>query len=203
MPPQSANFRGLVRWKVSDMEQFTVSCEWCLIEFDTEWDTKKYCCREHKERAKQFRKTGKSKVSPELRTATPIYPRSCPSCEHSFIARLANHVYCSNDCSYLARERRKEAVGIHKRQKKSPSLKARVYFRDSGECQICHQSIDTTIKYPDPLSLSLDHILPRSQGGTDAQSNLRATHLVCNVRRGDGTQAPTRAYESYIATQQP
>lgn len=180
------------------MQQFIRSCQWCLIEFRTEWETKAYCCREHKERAKQHRSTGKHKHAPELRTATPIYPRQCPSCQLAFISKNEKRIYCSNYCSAQAKERRREAEGLQRRQNKSPALKARIYFRDSGECQICFQSIDTAIKYPHPMSLSLDHILPRSQGGTDAAHNLRATHLVCNVRRSDGTKPPTRAYEKQL-----
>lgn len=180
------------------MDKFIRSCEWCLIEFETEWDTKKYCCRSHKERAKQFRSTGTFKVAPELRTATPVFPRTCPSCEEVFVTAKAKKIYCSQDCSVLAKERRRAEAGRQRAQKKSPALKARIYYRDSGLCQLCQGSIDTNIKYPDPMSLSLDHIIPRSQGGTDAATNLRATHLVCNVRRGDATQPPSRAYESQM-----
>ena len=177
------------------MDKFIRSCEWCLIEFETEWDTKKYCCRNHKERAKQFRKTGTFQTSPELRTAVPVWPRTCLSCELPFLARKREKVYCSNDCGARARERRRHELGLKRTDKKSPSVKAKIYFRDNGKCQICFQSIDTELKYPNPLSFSLDHILPRSQGGTDAFHNLRSTHLVCNVRRSDGTRPPSRAYE--------
>lgn len=180
------------------MDKFIRSCEWCLVEFETEWDTKKYCCRQHKERAREYRKTGTFKVSPELRTATPVYPRTCPSCEEVFVTAKASKTYCSNECSRYARERRKSEAGRQRRQKKSPALKARIYFRDSGLCQLCFGPIDTELKYPDPWSLSLDHIVPVSQGGTDAAYNLRATHLVCNVRRGDATLPPSKAYASQI-----
>jgi len=169
-----------------------------LIEFETEWETKKYCTREHKERAREYRKHGKTRHNPELRTATPIYARSCLSCQEAFVTTREAKVYCSNDCNELAARRRREERHRTKRQKKSPSLKAKIYFRDNGLCQICKQKIDLEQKHPSPFSLSLDHIVPRSKGGTDAHWNLRATHLVCNVRRSDGTRPPTKAYESAI-----
>lgn len=34
-----------------------------------------------------------------------------------------------------------------------------------------------------PLSLSLDHVLPASRGGSDDLANLRPAHLRCNQRR--------------------
>jgi HNH endonuclease len=38
-----------------------------------------------------------------------------------------------------------------------------------------------------------DHVLPVSLGGSDHLSNLRATHAVCNIRRGAGKQLPRLA----------
>lgn len=183
------------------MEQFTVSCEWCLIDFTTHYETKKYCSREHKEQAREYRKHGRSRQAPELRTATPVWARQCLGCTIPFITTKEVKVYCSAECSEMARRRRKDKKDRQSRQKKSPSIKARIYFRDNGMCQICGDKIDVEEKYPSPFSLSLDHIVPRSQGGTDAHWNLRATHLVCNVRRSDGTRPPTKAYESVINPQ--
>ena len=35
-------------------------------------------------------------------------------------------------------------------------------------------------------SPTLDHVIPRSKGGSDDRSNLRTAHLWCNSLRGDG-----------------
>jgi hypothetical protein len=42
----------------------------------------------------------------------------------------------------------------------------------------------------DPLAASIDHILPRSRGGTDDDSNLQITHLRCNLLKHDQAQPP-------------
>ena len=42
----------------------------------------------------------------------------------------------------------------------------------------------------DPLAASIDHILPRSRGGTDDDSNLQITHLRCNLLKHDKAQPP-------------
>jgi 5-methylcytosine-specific restriction endonuclease McrA len=46
-------------------------------------------------------------------------------------------------------------------------------------CEICMKPLRADQK------LSLDHIIPTSVGGSDHRSNLRVTHLRCNVRRGN------------------
>jgi hypothetical protein len=60
--------------------------------------------------------------------------------------------------------------------------------RDGWTCRIpgCESNpIPREIPYPHPLSASIDHIIPLSLGGTDTAGNKRASHLVCNVRRGN------------------
>lgn len=54
----------------------------------------------------------------------------------------------------------------------------------TGTCPLCGDTMDRTINYPDPLSASVDHIVPLSLGGTHEQANLQWTHLVCNIRKG-------------------
>ena len=54
----------------------------------------------------------------------------------------------------------------------------------TGLCGICGDPIDRDLPYPDPLSKSVDHIVPLSKGGAHEQSNLQWAHLVCNNRKG-------------------
>lgn len=62
-----------------------------------------------------------------------------------------------------------------------------IYERDGWECKICGDPVDPSA---DPitgdLAPSLDHIVARSVGGDDSDSNLRCAHRVCNSRRGVG-----------------
>lgn len=59
--------------------------------------------------------------------------------------------------------------------------------RDDHTCAICGDTIDALagpgIRH-DEITPSLDHIVPRSAGGTDHPSNIRLAHLSCNKRRG-------------------
>lgn len=54
----------------------------------------------------------------------------------------------------------------------------------TGECGLCGDPLDREVRHPDPMSKSLDHIIPLSRGGGHVQGNLQWTHLVCNVSKG-------------------
>lgn len=58
--------------------------------------------------------------------------------------------------------------------------------RDGTDCGICHQPIDMTLARADGLDCpSVDHVLPRSLGGSHEPENLQLAHLVCNMRKSD------------------
>ncbi len=60
--------------------------------------------------------------------------------------------------------------------------------RDGWRCQIpgCkRRPIRKDLKYPHPRSKSIDHIVPLSEGGDDTAPNKRASHLGCNMARGN------------------
>jgi hypothetical protein len=61
-----------------------------------------------------------------------------------------------------------------------------IYERDQWICQLCHKKVNKRLKYPHPLSASLDHITPLSLGGTHERRNVQLAHLRCNVLARDG-----------------
>ena len=52
------------------------------------------------------------------------------------------------------------------------------------------EDAEPATRHYDPLAASIDHILPRSRGGTDDDSNLQITHLRCNLLKHDKAQPP-------------
>lgn len=61
-------------------------------------------------------------------------------------------------------------------------------WESSGKtCVVCGDPIDPTLSYPDPMSRSLEHLIPLSQGGTHSPDNCGFSHLVCNLRKGAKT----------------
>jgi 5-methylcytosine-specific restriction endonuclease McrA len=61
-----------------------------------------------------------------------------------------------------------------------------LFRQQSGLCAICGEHMGLQNKHGDRAA-TLDHILPRSKGGTFRMTNLRAVHRVCNRERGNTT----------------
>ena len=60
-----------------------------------------------------------------------------------------------------------------------------IYARDSSRCQYCGKRMPTT-------ELSLDHVIPRSQGGRSTWDNVVCCCVKCNVRKGGKTPDQAR-----------
>lgn len=69
----------------------------------------------------------------------------------------------------------------------SPEVRRRYAERNEWVCQISGEPIEAgSARYRgDTKSLSLDHIVPKSEGGTDYPSNIRATTQSANRARGN------------------
>lgn len=59
-----------------------------------------------------------------------------------------------------------------------------VALRDGGDCSICDLPVDLTLKRPNLLSPSIDHVVPRARGGLDVPGNVALAHLFCNISKG-------------------
>lgn len=78
----------------------------------------------------------------------------------------------------VIRREREQAAKTGKRVSK---VKA---WEDQGGICPCGEPIDRSLKYPDPMSPSLDHITPLARGGKHEQSNIQWMHVRCNVIKG-------------------
>lgn len=53
-------------------------------------------------------------------------------------------------------------------------------------CAICGQPVDFRLKWPDPLSPTIDHIIPVAKGGHPSDiNNLQLAHFTCNRQKSD------------------
>jgi 5-methylcytosine-specific restriction endonuclease McrA len=111
----------------------------------------------------------------------------CAACD-----RLMTHAtytekrYCSVACRRAVARKRRGPRGYRKHA-------ALVYERDDFTCWICDEPVDLTVKAPHPRSATLDHIIPRSLGGTNDPDNLGTAHFICNCRRGASMTLRDRA----------
>ena len=53
-------------------------------------------------------------------------------------------------------------------------------------CGICGKPVDKSIKWPNPMSPTIDHIIPVSKGGHPSDiDNLQLAHFCCNRAKAD------------------
>ncbi|MFD2840105.1 HNH endonuclease [Populibacterium corticicola] len=70
-------------------------------------------------------------------------------------------------------------------------LLRRVLATYGSQCHLCQHPIDVRLlgqRHPD--GPSVDHLIPRSKGGTNDMGNLRPAHQRCNSRRGNRPLTP-------------
>lgn len=61
-----------------------------------------------------------------------------------------------------------------------------IYKRDRWTCQLCKKKVNPKLKFPHPLSSTLDHIVPISKGGGHVESNVQLAHFACNTKARAG-----------------
>lgn len=60
-----------------------------------------------------------------------------------------------------------------------------VIARTKPPCGICGEPIDYQLRYPDPGSFVVDHVIPVVHGGVDSLENKQASHNRCNRIKWD------------------
>lgn len=68
-------------------------------------------------------------------------------------------------------------------------------------CGICGRPVDFELKYPDPMSATVDHIIPIDRGGhPSALENLQLAHLACNREKSNKLTAENKIKEQVKPT---
>lgn len=119
---------------------------------------------------------------------------TCCYCGTSFEHEAGRmRVTCGADECLKAHKR--DSVNRRLALKKSATIEiftsAEIFDRDRWVCQICGRKVNKALRHPDPLSVSLDHVIPLVEGGAHSRANTRCVHLRCNSvknRYGGGEQ---------------
>lgn len=98
---------------------------------------------------------------------------------------------CEIDLTPANSERRRRAdiklCPPCKRQTRTEATPRELAERDGAFCQLCGCDVDLGAVAPDKMRPSVDHILPRALGGSDAAENNQLTHLLCNQIKSSRT----------------
>ena len=76
-------------------------------------------------------------------------------------------------------------VNVRRKRRETAMKRARIYIRDRYRCQYCGE-------HKSAADLTLDHILPRAQGGATTPQNLVSACVRCNQRKGNRTPEQAR-----------
>lgn len=124
----------------------------------------------------------------------------CAECGKPFVPEYgdARRKFCSDKCNarYHKRIMRGTEAGKNATRRHNHSRRARlrnafiesvdpsmVYDRDGWICKICGKPVDRLLSFPDPMSASLDHVVPLVRGGMHEASNVQLAHFICNSRK--------------------
>jgi hypothetical protein len=117
-------------------------------------------------------------------------PRDCLACAEVITNRGPQAQYCQ-PCIDRRRPMWQQARRAAKldafAENVDPNYLAK---RDNWRCQLCRNAVNKGLKWPDPLSASIDHVIPISLGGEHSYANTQLAHLVCNIRKGNRITEP-------------
>lgn len=168
-------------------EESRLECPTCGDTFTTPNRNRKFCstkCKNVDTWTRERSRSGRRYQS----------ERCCFTCGEQFTAEHPKWINCSPECikqynTYMRGSHKTRAMLYGVEYQRVPKIK--IYDRDKWTCGLCGELIDKGAKYPDPLSVSLDHVVPISHGGPHTPANLQAAHWICNVSKSNRVEEET------------
>lgn len=119
------------------------------------------------------------------RDPSKIIVQACSHCGQPAGYSTSSYVpnkFCSTQC-------RQAEGGANARARRRNAFVARVSLaaiikRDRGLCWLCGLPVDLSLRAPDLMAKSRDHVTPIALGGKHEPSNVRLAHVLCNIKRG-------------------
>lgn len=85
----------------------------------------------------------------------------------------------------------KKPIGVA-RPERAPGIRSqweankKIVLATQSICAICGKPVDKSLKFPDPMSPTVDHIIPVSKHGDPTDlDNLQLAHRICNRLKSD------------------
>ena len=168
------------KW-INNNPRHTLICKHCGGEFKSNYHNQKFCS---------------TICANENRSTFPLV--LCKCCGKQFRAQHSHaNKFCSRECFYKQTGVKhwdkvvklndithiKKAKRLNLKYEKIDMLD--IFERDKWICKICNEPVDKYLPYPNPMSASLDHIIPMSKGGHHTIDNVQLAHLECNKKKSN------------------
>lgn len=59
-----------------------------------------------------------------------------------------------------------------------------LFIKHNWVCNICQKDIDPSLRFPNPMAATVEHVIPLSLGGAHTFDNVRPAHAQCNFNKG-------------------
>lgn len=143
----------------------------------------------------------------DIRSRRSLKSRACLTCAQPFFPPYLSRdsamrgfgAYCSLSCRpqvvlarrYEDRAERRRASEHRRRAALKAAVSERfspteVFQRDRWICALCGEPVDKSLRFPEPMSASLDHRVPLALGGDHTRANTQCSHWLCNSRKSFG-----------------
>jgi 5-methylcytosine-specific restriction endonuclease McrA len=156
----------------------SVDCRWCATIFMPVRSDQIFCSS----------LCGSRHAAEVLRLANgPLY---CHDCGDELGKKKADRKYCANCISARRRIASSSRRAAIRNLFVEPVDLRLIAERDKWCCQLCGKRVRKTCLWPDPLSPSLDHVIPIFHGGEHSRANTQLAHLICNQRKHVTTRTP-------------
>jgi hypothetical protein len=175
-----------------DSYRYICKCSICGREFTSKRITAKYCSDECRmEKARQ-----RSKEIARQYHEEAVFV--CNECGKKHVVKYGSKrkKYCSDECS----ESHNKKTEWYKAMKKKCQRKRRarlagvrclpykdedIFTRDGWVCKLCGRPVDKSLLYPNPMSATIDHVIPLAKQGEDTPDNVQLAHFICNSYKRD------------------
>lgn len=176
-----------ITWAEQQAPKPRAECRWIDCSRDAEYAG--YCSRDYS----RARRVGNL----EDPWVDWITSGTCEVCGKTWEnARNRNKRVCSSTCHVKAwaldnpeEARALKMDAVRRRRAKLAGVKVDHFSiedlrsKHGDDCYLCGHIIDYDLKFPDPGSMSVDHITPISAGGDHSIENCAVTHLRCNLKK--------------------
>lgn len=113
-----------------------------------------------------------------------VFRRTCVECGSEFDALKDNAKWCSAYCRIRTIGRDSSRRRGPKNLDDAPYTDREIFERDGWRCHLCKKLVRKTASRNHPDGATIDHLVPRADGGADAPSNVATAHLRCNLAKG-------------------